>query len=118
MRKNSLFFLLTVLIFCPFKNWSQEIRGLSFVGTRDRVNKQHLIPIKKRASNWVALMPYGYMKWAQTPMVSFNVSWQWQGETKNGIEQAVPFLEREGILVMLKPHIWIKGGRIYRNNFI
>ncbi len=43
-------------------------------------------------------------------MVSFNVSWQWQGETKNGIEEAVPFFEREKISVMLKPHIWIKGG--------
>ena len=106
------------MIFCPFKNWSQEIRGLSFVGTRDRVSNEHLMPIKKSAANWVALMSYGYMKSAQTPMISFNVSWQWQGETKNGIEQAVPFLEREGILVMLKPHIWIKGGRIYRNNFI
>ena len=110
MRNNGLFFLLIGLIFYPSQNWSQEIRGLSFVGTRDRVNKQHLIPIKKSAANWVALMPYGYMKSAQTPMVSFNVSWQWQGETKNGIEQAVPFFEREGISVMLKPHIWIKGG--------
>ena len=67
------------------------------------------MPIKKSAANWVALMPYGFMKSAQTPMASFNVSWQWQGETKNGIEQAVPFFEREGISVMLKPHIWIKG---------
>lgn len=110
MRKNGLVFLFTVLIFCPFKNWSQEIRGLSFVGTRDQVNQEHLIPIKERAANWVALMPYGYMQSAQTPVVSYNASWQWQGETKNGIEQAVPFFERAGISVMLKPHIWIKGG--------
>ena len=110
MRNKGLFFLLTVLIFCPSINWSQEIRGLSFVGTRDRVGKENLITIKKNAANWVALMPYGYMKSARTPMVSFNVSWQWQGETKNGIEQAVPFFQREGISVMLKPHIWIKGG--------
>ena len=118
MRNKGLFFLLTVLIFCPSIIWSQEIRGLSFVGTRDRVSKENLIPVKKSAANWVALMPYGYMKSAQTPMLSYNVSWQWQGETKNGIEQAVPFFQREGISVMLKPHIWIKGGGISWNNFI
>ena len=97
------------MIFHPSQNWSQEIRGLSFVGTLDRVSKEHLIPIKKSAANWVALMPYGYMKSAWTPLVSFNVLWQWRGETKNEIEQAVPFFGREGISVMLKPHIWIKG---------
>ena len=72
MRNNGLFFLLIGLIFYPSQNWSQEIRGLSFVGTRDRVNKQHLIPIKKSAANWVALMPYGNMKSARIPLVSFN----------------------------------------------
>ena len=91
MRNNGLFFLL----FHPSQNWSQEVRGLSFVSTRDRVSNEHLMPMKKSAANWVALMPYGYMKSAQTPMVSFNVTWQWQGETKNGIEQAVPFFLKE-----------------------
>lgn len=69
-----------------------------------------MIPIKKSAANWIALMPYGYMKSAKSPIVSFNLSWQWQGETKKGIEQALPFFEKEGIAVMLKPQIWISGG--------
>ena len=106
------FLLLTLglLILCPAKNWGQKINGLSFVGTRINVNKEHIDPVKETAANWVALMPYGYMNSAQDSSIKFDLSWQWAGETKRGINQTVPFFYNDGIEIMLKPHIWIRGG--------
>lgn len=106
----SLILMLVYLGLFSTANWGQEIRGLSFVGSSYEVKKEHLKPIKKSAANWVALMPYAYMKSATSPKVSYDLSWQWQGETKKGIEQTVPFFEKEGISIMLKPQIWIRGG--------
>lgn len=43
--------------------------SLEFLGNPDRVITDHPIPIKKSPANWVALMPYSYIKSAQNPIV-------------------------------------------------
>jgi hypothetical protein len=96
LKKFSLL-TLGLLILCPTKNWGQKINGLSFVGTRINVNKEHIDPVKETAVNWVALMPYGYMNSAQDSSIKFDLSWQWFGETKSGINQTVPFFIMMGL---------------------
>ncbi len=89
---------------------AQEMKGLSFVGTRHHVNQDQIFEVQKTAANWVALMPFGYMRSIDNPSVFFNMDWQWRGETKAGVEDTAKLFLNEGISVMLKPQIWIKNG--------
>lgn len=100
---------ITIIVFSANVR-AQKIKGLSFVATRDLVTDTNINPIKETAANWVSLMPYGYMDAPNSTEIAFNLTWQWQGETNSGLQQAVPFFERDQISIMLKPHIWIKGG--------
>ena len=41
---------------------AQEIKGLSFVGTKEKVLPEHIIPVQNVGANWVTLMPFGYLR--------------------------------------------------------
>ena len=56
-----------------YQKLGTKINGLSFVGTRINVNKEHIDPVKETAVNWVALMPYGYMNSAQDSSIKFDL---------------------------------------------
>jgi len=88
----------------------QEIKGLSFVGTKEKVLPEHVIPVQNVGANWVTLMPFGYLRSAADSEVRFDTRWQWEGETSTGIEAVIPLFKAAKIKVMLKPQIWISKG--------
>lgn len=89
---------------------AQEIKGLSFVGTKEKVLPEHIIPVQNVGANWVTLMPFGYLRSAADSEVRFDTIWQWEGETSAGIEAMLPLFKAAKIKVMLKPQIWISKG--------
>ena len=84
--------------------------GLSFVGTKEKVLAEQIIPVQEIKANWVALMPFGYMRSATDSLLRYDTSWQWEGEKTQGINATIPLFKAKGIKVMLKPQIWISKG--------
>lgn len=100
------FFLMALSSFA----FGQKIMGLSFVGTKEKVLSEQIIPVQEVGANWVTLMPFGYMQSAADSMLRYDTSWQWEGEKTKGLHATIPLFKAKGIKVMLKPQIWISKG--------
>ena len=85
--------------------------GLSFVGTKEKVSTEQIIPVQEIGANWVTLMPFGYMRSLSDSLVRYDTSWQWEGEKTKGLNATIPLFKARGIKIMLKPQIWIRKGR-------
>lgn len=110
MKTYKLPFLL--LIFLQFSCNSQvkKINGLSFVASRDSINATHITPVLKAQSNYVALMPYSFIRKIEIPKIEFNTNREWFGETKNGLLQYAKEFQKVGVKIMVKPHLWLRRG--------
>ncbi len=106
--KNRYFFLLLFSISCLAQT---KINGISFVASNREITIEAIQPVIAIHANWVALMPYGFMKSETDSTIIFNSKRQWINERKEGIEQTAKLFKNQKIKVMLKPQIWIpKGG--------
>jgi len=115
MKAPKLFFLL--LLFLQFSCISQTIKinGLSFVASRDKIDSTHINSVLKAQSNYVALMPFGFIKELSSPKIIHNTNRQWFGETKNGLVQYAKEFQKNGVKVMVKPQIWVWKGEFTGN---
>ena len=107
--KNFLLIVLTLLCF-SCKSQTNKINGVSFVASRDSISKKHITPVLKAQSNYVALMPYSFIRNIENPKVEFNTNREWFGETKNGLLQYAKEFKKEAVKVMVKPHMWLRRG--------
>ncbi|TMM32239.1 glycoside hydrolase [Polaribacter aestuariivivens] len=112
--KNFLLLLLIILNF-SCKSQTKKINGVSFVASRDSINSKHITPVLKAQSNYVALMPFGFIRNLSTPKIIHNTNRQWFGETKNGLLQYAERFQKEGVKIMVKPHIWVYRGEFTGN---
>ncbi|WP_435415435.1 glycoside hydrolase family 113 [Polaribacter aestuariivivens] len=112
--KNFLLLLLIILKF-SCKSQTKKINGVSFVASRDSINNKHITPVLKAQSNYVALMPFGFIRDLSTPKIIHNTNRQWFGETKNGLLQYAERFQKEGVKIMVKPHIWVYRGEFTGN---
>ena len=105
-------FLYLSLIFLCFscKSQTKKINGLSFVAAKDKIDATHTTPVIKAQSNYVALMPFGFIKELSSPKIIHNTNRQWFGETKNGLLQYAKEFQKHSIKIMVKPHIWVWNG--------
>jgi hypothetical protein len=110
MKTNKLLFLLLIFLSVNCKSQTQKINGLSFVASPKQVEAKHINPVLKAQSNYVALMPFGFIKKLSSPTIIHNTDRQWFGETEKGIEQYAENLQKKGVKVMVKPHIWVYNG--------
>jgi hypothetical protein len=110
MKIYKLLFLALSFLCCSHNKQAKKINGLSFVASRDAISKQHINPVLKTQSNYVALMPYGFIKDLSVPTITHNTDRQWFGETKNGLLQYAKRFQKEKIQIMVKPHIWVWRG--------
>ena len=116
MRLHSiLFFMTTVacLVFLlSFEGSTQEvsgkINGVNFVSGRSPVNESNLKPITEVAANYISVIPYAFTR-GHRPEVSFNTAGQWYGETVDGTINIISEARKQGLKIMLKPHIWVMG---------
>ncbi len=104
-------YLFFLLYGCAMTSLNQEkINGVSFVASRDSINAQHIDPLKNLNANYVAIMPFGFIKDLEHPEVVYNSDRQWFGETKTGTKQYIEALKKQHIKVMMKPQIWVWKG--------
>ncbi|MEN8835281.1 MAG: glycoside hydrolase [Polaribacter sp.] len=102
--------ILGIFLSISSKILSQKINGLSFVASREPINQQHITPVLKTNSNYVALMPYSIIRDKAIPKIEFNTKGEWFGETENGLLQYANEFQKSGIHIMVKPHIWLRRG--------
>ncbi len=110
MNSKKLFFILFLLLQFSCKSQTKKINGLSFVASRDSIREQHILPVLKVHSNYVALMPYSYIRNIAYPKIEFNTNREWFGETENGLLQYAKEFQKVGVKLMIKPHIWLRRG--------
>ncbi|MEQ8908309.1 MAG: glycoside hydrolase TIM-barrel-like domain-containing protein [Vicingaceae bacterium] len=55
-------------------------------------------------------MPFGFIQ-DQESAVNYNLDWQWWGEKEEGVRQMIRAALKENYRVMLKPQLWLKGGK-------
>jgi hypothetical protein len=70
-----------------------------------------VLDVQQVNANWVALMPYAFMRNVDSPEIQYNRERQWKGERIDGIKETALVFKVKGIKVMLKPHLWIGRGQ-------
>ncbi|MGB1042483.1 MAG: glycoside hydrolase family 113 [Tenacibaculum sp.] len=105
-----LYKLLFISFLCLSCNGQDKINGISFVASPNKITHKHVSPIQKVSANYVALMPFGFIKDLASPTVIHNTNRQWFGETEKGILQYANELEKVGVKLMIKPQIWVWRG--------
>jgi hypothetical protein len=115
MKTLKLFFLLLLFLQFSCKSQTTKINGLSFVASRDKIDSTHINSVLKAQSNYVALMPFGFIKELSSPKITHNTNRQWFGETKNGLVQYAKQFQKNGVKVMVKPQIWVWKGEFTGN---
>ena len=86
----------------------KKINGVNFVSTRSKVSDINLKPVSDVGANYLAVIPYAFTR-GHRPDVSFNTMGQWYGETVEGTINIITEAKKQGLQVMLKPHIWVMG---------
>lgn len=89
---------------------NERINGVSFVASNEPVVDSDFIAVKNINANWVALMPFAFMRYIDSPGLRYNSKRQWRGETVEGIIEVANAFEENGIAVMIKPQIWTGRG--------
>lgn len=104
-----LFLILLAQIACKSQQ-NAKINGVSFVGSREEVGKEHVDAVLAINADHAAVMPFGFIRDQNTPDIIFNTERQWFGETTKGARQYIDQLRKKGLQIMLKPQIWIWRG--------
>lgn len=107
--KNLLLFSLILAQF-SCKSQTQKINGVSFVASRDSINRKHILPVLNVKSNYVALMPYSFIRDVAIPKIEFNTNREWFGESKNGLLQYANEFQKVEVKLLIKPHLWLRRG--------
>lgn len=87
-----------------------KINAVSFVASRDSLQQENIEPLLNINANYVAIMPFGFIKSMDNPEVIYNQERQWFGETKIGAKQYVNLLHKNNLKIMMKPQIWVWRG--------
>ncbi|CAM1349255.1 glycoside hydrolase family 113 [Tenacibaculum insulae] len=108
--------LLIICLFCwSCKSQTKKINGISFVASSEKITQQHISPLQKVSANYVALMPFGFIKDVSSPKIIYNTERQWFGETEKGILQYGKEFAKNNIQLMIKPQIWVWRGEFTGN---
>ncbi len=107
--------LLVCLICLSCKSQTKKINGISFVASPEEINHKHVSPILKVSANYVALMPFGFIKDLSSPKITHNTNRQWFGETEKGIVQYGKVFHKNKVKLMIKPQIWVWKGEFTGN---
>ena len=110
MKAIRLFFLSLIFLNLACTSEAQKINGLSFVASGDSISVKDIEPAVKTNANYVALMPFGFIRNLSEPEIRFNQKRQWFGEREEGVHQYSKTFRNKNIKVMLKPQIWVWGG--------
>ncbi|MGB5554170.1 MAG: glycoside hydrolase TIM-barrel-like domain-containing protein [Flavobacteriaceae bacterium] len=109
MKKLGLVLLCLIQFSCN-SQLKEKINGVSFVASREEVSQNAIDELLKTHVNNAAVMPFGFIRDVNTPEIIYDTDRQWFGETRQGAKQYIELLHKNGVKVMIKPHIWLWHG--------
>ncbi len=110
MSKYVLFSVLLIAI-ASCNGQEKKINGASFVASRVNVDSTHTTPlVDKINANYAAVMPFGFFRDLENPIIHHNSKRQWFGERRGGTKQYAEALRKHHIKIMIKPQLWIGHG--------
>lgn len=89
---------------------TDKVNGLSFVGTTAPIGPANIKPMVDVRANYVTFIPFSYGKFGSSNLVYKDISWQWWGERREGIEASCRLAQEQGLKVMIKPQVWFDFG--------
>ena len=105
------FCLCFILVSCSILTDNKtRINGVSYVAAQDTLKYHHIKPVLNVNANYVAIMPFGFIRDIAHPEIKFDSDQQWFGETKAGVTQYISILRKHDLKIMLKPQIWVWHG--------
>lgn len=113
MQTIRYFLLLTTVLFtAPFSALcAQKVKGMTFVAPPKEVGTNAMQRIGQTNSNWVTFVPYAFQRANEIGLI-YNTQRQWWGERHEGIIKCIELARAEGLSVMIKPQVWIRGSWI------
>jgi len=106
-----LFLLLTIHLVSGQSVQDHKIKGITMVAPKTEFQNNPLTEITAHNANWVSLVPFAFMSLGETDL-GYEKSWQWWGETRNGIRKSARLAKQESLEVMLKPQVYVPGSWI------
>lgn len=102
---------LLLLLFIPLNLLSQhKFNGINLTSSPDSLHYRDVIDIQKINANYVALIPFGFMRSLSSNKIIHNHRNQWFGESIDGIKQYICAFDGTSTKIMIKPQIWIHDG--------
>ena len=102
--------LVALITFQTSFSQNKKINGISFVASHSAIDAKHVKPVLAVNGNYVALMPFGFIRELKNPNVQYNSKRQWFGETRKGLEHYATEFKLSNVKVMVKPQIWVSRG--------
>ncbi|CAN5306828.1 hypothetical protein BH23BAC2_BH23BAC2_02930 [soil metagenome] len=99
-----------VCVSCEAQVGNKKINGVSFVASRQEIKAVDLEPVINVNATAIAVMPFGFMESLESPHLRYNIERQWWGERLEGAGKTIQLAKEKGLLVLLKPQIWIWKG--------
>lgn len=87
-----------------------RMRGFCFEGPPRRPEHDPMAEMAALGANWVSLSPFAWMRGPDDPALRFDPARGWWGERDEGLAECAARAHAAGLRVMLKPHIWLRGG--------
>ncbi len=85
------------------------IKGVSMVAPVNPIGDVNMKPVVDVNANSISVMPYAFFA-LDNPEIRYNQHGQHWGENLEGVAACVELAHKNGLSVMLKPHLWIGRG--------
>lgn len=93
---------------CAMTPVENKINGVSLEMPPDPIADHDMATLKKVNADWVAMIPYGFSR-GNVPTVNFHNDGRWWGESVKGVAGCIQMAKDQGLKVMVKPHVWVRG---------
>ncbi len=87
---------------------SSKIGGVSVVSPPQKIDASWATSVKHLNADWVAVMPYAFGQAGQSTL-HYDQDHQWWGERFEGIQTIIHQARSQGLKVMMKPMVWVRG---------
>lgn len=107
-----LYVVMLLLFACQTRNYIYEgkkLEGVSLVAPPEPMEFKTMQELQEVGLEWVSLMPYAFSQAGDT-VLHYNLERQWWGERDEGLVESIRLAHEAGMQVMLKPHLWLRGG--------
>lgn len=89
----------------------EPMGGVSFVAPGRPIGGEAMDPLARVGAGWIAVIPYAFLL-PDDGGLRFDPDRQMWGEGPEGIRETVRLARERGQRVLMKPHVWTRGGWI------